>query len=121
MRLNEYPSKNYLASQIGVPIIDVRTKEEWLETGILKGSYTLTFFDEIGQFNLDNFLSRVLKLTGDKSNKFMLICRTGSRTGQISIYLSKLGFNVINLAGGITYVRSENSYEIVKYNSSYDL
>ena len=51
----------------------------------------------------------------------MLICRTGSRTGQISIYLSKLGFNVINLAGGITYVRSENSYEIVKYNSSYDL
>ena len=32
----------------GVPVIDIRTKPEWDETGIVPGSHPLTFFDEKG-------------------------------------------------------------------------
>ena len=33
----------------GVTVIDIRTKPEWEETGILPGSKLLTFFDERGK------------------------------------------------------------------------
>ncbi len=121
-KINEYPSKAYMKSQTGVPIIDVRTKEEWIETGILKGSRTLTFFDEMGQFDLDGFLSKLHSIIdNDKSKKFLLICRTGSRTGHISSYLFKLGYTVINLSGGIHYVKAEKSYDIIQYDGSSDI
>ena len=32
----------------GVPVIDIRTRPEWEETGIVPGSHLLTFFDERG-------------------------------------------------------------------------
>jgi rhodanese-related sulfurtransferase len=118
--INNYPTADYLLSQNGIPIIDIRTLEEWYQTGILKGSHTITFFDEMGQYDIDKFLSELHKIIGEsKDSKFMLICRTGSRTGQISQFLYKSGYtNVINLSGGITYVMMENSYEIVPYNPS---
>lgn len=116
MTLNEYPTKDYLKSQNGIPIIDIRTEGEWYQTGILEGSYTLTFFDEMGQYNIEEFVNELHKIIGDKSNKFLLICRTGSRTGQISQFFFKQGYNVVNLAGGITYVMMENSFPIVPYN-----
>jgi rhodanese-related sulfurtransferase len=31
-----------------IKIIDIRTPAEWRETGIVKGSYTIIFFDEKG-------------------------------------------------------------------------
>ena len=32
----------------GVPVIDIRTPEEWRQTGIIEGSHMLTFFDAQG-------------------------------------------------------------------------
>jgi len=115
MSFNQYPTKDYLDSQKDLPIIDIRTKEEWYQTGILKGSYTLTFFDEMGQYNLEEFLEDLHKIIGDKSNKFLLICRTGSRTGQISQYLVQQGYQAVNLAGGIFHVMREESFEITPF------
>jgi len=113
--INQYPTKEYFESQKGIPIIDIRTQGEWYETGILKGSHTVTFFDEMGQYDIDGFLESVLEIIGDKKNRFLLICRTGSRTGQISQYLAQQGFNTINLMGGIYQVQRENSYQIVPF------
>jgi rhodanese-related sulfurtransferase len=113
--INQYPTKDYFESQKGVPIIDIRTKGEWYETGILKDSYTITFFDEMGQYDIDSFLKQLLEIIGEKENRFLLICRTGSRTGQISNYLAQQGFNTINLMGGIYQVQRENSYEIIPF------
>ncbi|MEA3490799.1 MAG: rhodanese-like domain-containing protein [Campylobacterota bacterium] len=85
----------------GITVVDIRTPGEWRETGIVKGSHTIMFFDERGGYDVDNFLielNRVVK----KDEPFALICRTGSRTAMISDFLDKdLGYRVINLQGGI--------------------
>ena len=84
-----------------IKIIDIRTPAEWSETGIVKGSYTIMFFDEKGNFDVENFL-RKLSMAVKKEEQFALICRVGSRTGIVSEFLSeKLGYKVINLKGGI--------------------
>ncbi len=98
-------------------IIDIRTPSEWRETGIVKGSYTLTFFDERGNYDTEGFL-KALNSIVKKDEKFALICRTGSRTGMISNFLGKkLNYNVINLKGGIMKLFREG-YNPEKYNST---
>jgi len=85
----------------GIKIIDIRTPSEWMQTGIVEGSHTIMFFDEQGGYDADTFLSTLNKVV-TKDEKFALICRTGSRTTMISQFLSeKLGYNVVNLKGGI--------------------
>lgn len=84
-----------------IKIIDIRTPGEWRETGIIKGSYTITFFDEKGNFNVKDFLTQLNNVV-KKDEQFALVCRVGSRTGMVSEFLSeKLGYKVINLKGGI--------------------
>ena len=36
----------------GVPVVDIRTPEEWRATGVIKGSHLLTFFDAQGSYDL---------------------------------------------------------------------
>ncbi len=82
-------------------IIDIRTPPEWRETGIVKGSYTIMFFNQQGGYNVEEFIRQLDKIV-KKGEKFALICRTGSRTSVIAPFLSdKLGYNVINLKGGV--------------------
>lgn len=98
----------------GIKIIDIRTPAEWKETGIVKDSYTIMFFDEQGDFNLENFL-RQLNMAVKKDEQFALICRVGSRTGMVTEFLSeKLGYKVINLKGGIMKMIHEG-YKTVPY------
>lgn len=98
----------------GIKIIDIRTPAEWKETGIVKGSYTVMFFNEKGDFDLENFL-RQLNMAVKKDEQFALICRVGSRTGMVSEFLSeKLGYKVINLKGGIMKMIHEG-YKTVPY------
>jgi rhodanese-related sulfurtransferase len=95
-------------------IIDIRTPAEWRETGIVKGSYTIMFFDEKGNFNLEIFL-RQLDMVVKKDEPFALICRVGSRTGMVSEFLSeRLGYKVTNLKGGIMKMIYEG-YKTVPY------
>lgn len=97
-----------------IKIIDIRTPGEWKETGIVKGAYTIMFFDEKGKFNVPEFLAKLDKVV-KKGEQFALICRTGSRTAEISKFLSsQLGYNVINLAGGMMKLRHEG-YKPVPY------
>jgi len=99
----------------GIKIIDIRTPAEWKETGIVKDSYTIMFFDEKGDFNLENFL-RQLNMAVKKDEQFALICRVGSRTGMVTEFLSeKLGYKVINLKGGIMKMIHEG-YKTVPYH-----
>jgi len=98
----------------GIKIIDIRTPAEWKETGIVKGSYTIMFFDERGDFNLESFL-RQLNMAVKKDEQFALICRVGSRTSMVAEFLSdKLGYKVINLKGGIMKMIFEG-YKPVPY------
>jgi len=103
-----------LVENTNLKIIDIRTKSEWKETGIVKGSYTLTFFDERGNYDIDGFLNALNKII--KGNEqFALLCRTGSRTKMVSNFLGrKLNYNVINLQGGILKLIREG-YKTVPY------
>lgn len=97
-----------------IKIIDIRTPEEWRETGIVKGSYTIMFYDEKGNFDVLTFLKQ-LEMVVKKDEPFALICRIGSRTSIVSEFLSeKLGYKVINLQGGIMKMIDEG-YKTVPY------
>ncbi|MCF6201939.1 MAG: rhodanese-like domain-containing protein [Hydrogenimonas sp.] len=87
----------------GVPIIDIRTPQEWRETGIIDGSHTIMFFDPSGRYDLRSFLSRLSKLGIEKDTPFVLVCRSASRTKMLGDFLSdKLGYKkVYELKGGI--------------------
>ncbi|MDQ7046120.1 MAG: rhodanese-like domain-containing protein [Sulfurovum sp.] len=100
--------------QKNIKIIDIRTPAEWKETGIVKDSYTIMFFDEEGNFFVPDFLKELDKIV-KKDEPFALICRVGSRTGMVSEFLSnKLGYKVINLKGGILKMIHEG-YKTVPY------
>ena len=86
----------------GVPIIDIRRAEEWRSTGVVEDSHLLTFFDARGRYNMEKWLAELDKIT-NKDEKFILICRSGNRTGQVSNFLDKkLGYQqVYHLQRGI--------------------
>ena len=108
-----WATENFVEKDI--KIIDIRTNPEWIETGIVKGSYTITFFDQYGRFDIPKFLEELNKVV-KKDEQFALICRVGSRTERISMFLSsRLGYNVINMKGGIVKMIKEG-YETTPYN-----
>jgi len=86
----------------GIPLIDVRMKSEWEQTGIVEGSHLLTFFDERGRYDIDKWVAELEKIAG-KDKPFMLICAVGGRTSSISHFLDqKMGFSKVhNVEKGI--------------------
>ena len=98
---NEEASQKLIDSNI--PIVDIRTPEEWKETGLLKRSIPIMLFDEKGNYNLQVFLDQLNKAV-DTTKPFAIICRTGSRTKLLASFLSnKLNYDVINIKSGILY------------------
>lgn len=85
-----------------VPIIDIRRSDEWQSTGVIKGSHQLTFFDARGNYDLEKWLSALDKIVG-KNDRFILVCRSGNRTGTLGNFLDKkLGYKqVYHLQKGI--------------------
>ena len=103
---NEYLTQKLLDSKI--PIVDIRTPPEWMETGVVKGSIPIMFFNERGGYDLNGFI-KMLNEKVDTTKPFALICRTGSRTKVVSNYLSsELNYRVTNIVGGITYPQMKN-------------
>lgn len=78
----------------GVPIVDIRRPYEWEATGVIPGSILLTFFDEAGGFDLEDWLE-ALAARLDPQQPFVLVCRLGRRTDILGRYLS----GACNLAG----------------------
>ncbi|HIO95507.1 MAG TPA: rhodanese-like domain-containing protein, partial [Campylobacterales bacterium] len=54
-------------------IIDIRTEGEWIQTGVIRGSHLITFFDERGNYDIETFLSQLDNVV-TKGEKFALIC-----------------------------------------------
>lgn len=71
-------------------ILDIREKEELLQTGTIKGAVHIPMKKIPGSLN---------KIPKDK--EIYVFCRSGRRSGIISKMLGQLGYNVINLSGGI--------------------
>ena len=71
-----------------IPIIDIRRPDEWKSTGVIQGSHKMTFFDARGNYNMDKWLAELDKIAG-KNDAFILVCRSGNRTGQLANFLDK--------------------------------
>ena len=97
----------------GIKIIDIRTAGEWEQTGIVKDSIPITFFDIRGNYDAQKFIG-MLNNHVKKGEEFALICRTGNRTTAVSDFLGKQGYDVINLKGGVKSL-GEQGYKLVKY------
>ena len=86
----------------GVPIIDIRTKQEWKDTGIIEGSHKITFFNEQGQALLTDWFFEVGHLIKDKKAPLIIYCAHATRTKSLGKGLVQMGFeNVYELKGGI--------------------
>lgn len=97
-----------------IPIVDIRTPGEWVGTGIIKGAFTITFFDEKGKYNTKDFLTKLNRAV-DIKKEFAIICHSGSRTAVVSKFLAnELKYPVINLQGGMEHL-IQNGYKPTKY------
>lgn len=82
--------EKFTASKNAV-LVDVRTAGEF-SSGNIKGAKNIDFMSA-------SFKDQFLKL--DKGKEYFLYCRSGNRSGQASNILSKEGYKVYNLDGGI--------------------
>ena len=96
--------------QTGVPIIDIRRSSEWRDTGVIKQSNLLTFFDKQGKYNIDKWLPELKKIVKE-GDPVIIICRSGRRSGIVSKFLDEQAYytNVYNASGGIlSWISSKN-------------
>ncbi|MFK8013565.1 MAG: rhodanese-like domain-containing protein [Marinicellaceae bacterium] len=110
MSFNSYSAITNLSSQQlieakknGTVIIDIRTPEEWQATGTIAEASTIMFFNQQRQPLVEEFMSQFKKVVLSKDQKFVLVCRSGTRTKAVANYLyNELGYtNVSHLAKGM--------------------
>ena len=86
----------------GTPVIDIREKFEWQETGILSESHLITFFDSEGKYDVEKWLAK-LEIIAGPDDPIIIICRSGRRSLIVADYLSskKNFLKVYNVEAGI--------------------
>ncbi len=88
-------------SNTNIPIVDVRRSSEWIQTGVIPNSILLTFFDEEGNYNFDEWYEK-LQLEINVNDPIILICRSGKRSKVVANMIDEK-FNTIiyNAQSGI--------------------
>jgi rhodanese-related sulfurtransferase len=73
----------------GVPVVDVRTPEEWRKTGIIEGSKPLMFFDSKGGYDAAAWMRRFKTIAPDAAKPVVLVCRAGNRSATVGKMLTQ--------------------------------
>jgi rhodanese-related sulfurtransferase len=77
-------------------MLDIRTPEEWGETGVAQGAWPVNLYDE----GFPDRLFKARDLAGDRP--LALICRTGGRSGGVMETLRKSGYTgFVDVAEGM--------------------
>ena len=71
-----------------VPLIDIRTEGEWYETGVIKSSHLLTFFEKDGSYNFRKWMVEVGEIANE-NGPVIIICRSGRRSRIVSNMIIK--------------------------------
>ena len=71
-------------------VIDVREDKEVRETGTIKGAL------HIPMMTVPNSLNKI-----PRDREIFILCRSGRRSYEVASYLNELGYDAINLKGGI--------------------
>lgn len=86
----------------GYPVIDIRTPDEWKQTGIIKGAHKMMFFTPTGEPDLAGWFFELGHLVKDKNTPILMYCAHANRTKVLGEGLEQMGFkNVYELKGGI--------------------
>jgi rhodanese-related sulfurtransferase len=111
----DYKEVKELQESQGAVLIDIRTPQEWEETGVVPGSQKIMFFDEKGNYDVNAWMAEFGQYVPTQDKPFVLICRTASRTGLVGQFLDKQGYkHVYHLKGGITFGYKDMGYKTVK-------
>lgn len=70
-------------------LIDVREVEE-VRSGKIPGAVNIPL--GLLEYRLNEL---------DKTKEYVIVCKSGGRSGRASLFLGNLGFKVINMAGGM--------------------
>ena len=81
---------------VGPIIIDVREDYELEETGTIKGAIHIP---------MNEVPNRLNEIT--KEREIYILCRSGVRSYNVAKYLNELGYDAINLDGGIIDYKGE--------------
>ena len=81
-----------------IVLVDIRTPEEWTETGIPANAKAITMREGDPAFHA----ALAAAVGNDRSRPLALICRTGNRSTRILAELRQAGFtNLLNVAEGV--------------------
>ena len=84
-----------------IQIVDVRRSSEWEQTGIIPNSILLTFFNDEGNYNYNEWFNK-LRSEIDDNESIILICRSGNRSKIIANMMEKdFDHTIYNAKGGI--------------------
>ena len=86
----------------GVPLVDIRTADEWRETGLIAGSRPITFADSRGRVDAPAWLAKI-QAVAQPGQPLILICRSGNRTQAASrLLVEQAGYQqVYNVKKGL--------------------
>lgn len=87
---------NEIDRVVGPIIIDVREDYELEETGTIKGAIHIS---------MNEVPNRLNEIT--KEREIYILCRSGVRSYNVAKYLNELGYEAINLDGGIINYKGE--------------
>jgi len=90
--------------ETGMPVIDLRRPDEWQQTGIIKGSHLLTFFDQHGRYDVQAWLKGLGEIVVADEPVILIFAR-GVRSRNVARLLDeKLGYaKVYNVDKGINH------------------
>jgi rhodanese-related sulfurtransferase len=90
-----------------VVLVDIRTPEEWRETGIPASAHAIDT-----QMEPRAFLQRLdVTAVGDRTRRIALICRTGNRSSYLQTQLTRAGYtNIVDVAEGVAGSRSGSGW-----------
>lgn len=93
------PSEAHVKARAGeIVLVDIRTPEEWKETGVPASAHAITMHQEPRAF----VKQLLAAMGGDNTRPVALICRTGNRSSTLQAELRKAGFsNVVDVAEGM--------------------
>jgi len=98
----------------GVPVIDIRTPQEWAERGVIDKAHLIMFFDANGKAHAREFLEKLSQIVKSKDKPFIIYCAHSNRTKAVGKWLSdRVGYkNVYELTGGIEYGWRDKGKEV---------
>jgi rhodanese-related sulfurtransferase len=77
-------------------VIDIRTQQEWAETGTIPESLKIQFFDKNGNYDSEQWLKQLNERRQSLNQPVILVCRSGNRSAKVGNFLTqKLGMNNI--------------------------